>query len=283
MKEIVLVDFSWLYNKYYYVATTQVSKENVSNHLLKMLMQFLHRVDVNYSEVFLVLDPPLKNTINFSLNKDYKQQRDKEAKKEVYESIQKIVKDLNNTLSKHVHVAKSNTYEADQVIAYLAEKYMSNNKVIIFSGDKDLLQMTQYPNVRISDKFKDGRFMLLTDTEIFSKFKNSKKEDFTRVSTNKADIVKYRSLKGDKSDNLKPVFPKIRDKEIINIVREAWTCEYFDIDTIINNVTSQPLKDKLEQNRETWITNYRMMNLINLQIPDIKILKKLDKYNNIVT
>ena len=289
MKRIILIDFSWLYNKYYYVAKYSASQkesldseESLSEVVLRMLKQFLNLVKNSYKDYFvlLALDSPTSTLKNSSIFEGYKQNRNKEEKKEVYKEINNIIKGINKSFNKFVFI-RASSYEADQIIAFLVREHCDNGDIIIFSGDKDLIQLTSYPNTYISDKFEKGRFLVKADEELFEKFKNSKGEDFTRISTNKRDILKYRSLKGDTSDNLSPVFPRIKDKEIIDIIKNYWVDdqeEYLTIeriDDIIDDVRgdNKLLAEKLEANKEVWLRNYKIMDL--LHVDNIKIRRLL--------
>ena len=161
----------------------------------------------------------------------------------------------------------------------MIKKYHDKYKTIIFSGDKDLIQLTAYENVFISDKFEKGSFIVKTDEELFQKFKNNKGEDFTRISTNKKDILKYRVLKGDTSDNLSPVFPRIKDKEIVNIVKDYWIDEEELTEERINDIIDDIKGDnpslalKLEENKKIWLRNYKIMDLFC--VDDIKVKRLL--------
>lgn len=278
MNTVILIDFSWLYNKYYFVAKQR--QGNTCTIIKDMLTQFLNRVYKSYKALtYVVLDPPTKNTINYSLNKAYKQQRDTSSKVEVYKHLPDVVKHLKLNLSPSFKFIKARHYEADQLIAYLAEKYKDMHNVIIYSGDKDLLQLTYYDTVHVANQYKDGSFILLKDTEIYSKFSNAKKQDFTRISSNKKDILKYRVLKGDVSDNLPPLFPRIKDTEIQEIIKEYWVTEDYltsdTIESIVSNISkaNPKLYNKLCNSKELWLTNYKMMNLFNLHVDTISILR----------
>ena len=278
MNTVILIDFSWLYNKYYFVAKQR--QGNTCTITKDMLTQFLNRVHKSYKALtYVVLDPPTKNTINYSLNKAYKQQRDTSSKVEIYNHLPDVVKHLRLNLSPSFKFVKAKHYEADQLIAYLAEKYKDTHNVIVFSGDKDLLQLTYYNTVHVANQYKNGHFILLKDTEIYSKFSNAKKQDFTRISNNKKDILKYRVLKGDVSDNLPPIFPKIKDTEIQEIIKEYWVTEDYLTSDIIEDIissiskTNYKLYSKLCNSKELWLTNYKMMNLFNLHVDTISILR----------
>ncbi len=265
----ILIDFSWLYNKYYFV-----SLQKQETNLKDMLFSFLNRIPMNYptSKIYVVLESSIKSTHSYSLNNSYKQNRNKELKAKVYRELREIVSYLSKKLPKNFIFVKGKGYEADYVIAFLSK---TKESTLIFSGDKDMLQLTAYDNVSMSDKFECGRFVIKKDTDIFEKFKNAKGEDFTRISKDKRDILKYRVLKGDPSDNLPPVFPRIQDKDIKNIIQNYWTSyDAIDSDDIMNMIkdiseSDEKLSKKLEENRGTWLINYEIMNLYN--VDDIKI------------
>ena len=288
MKRLILIDFSWLYNRYYYVAhyNASVSEEpiDVEATLERMLSQFLTLIHRSYpsAKILMALDPATSTLKNKVIFEGYKQNRDKEVKKEVYKYISNVIKYLRVNLDSEVfYFIREKLYEADQILAFIVKKYHKNHEIIIYSGDKDLLQLTSYPNTYIADKFEKGHFLLKTDEEIFEKFKNSKGEDFSRISKNKRDILKYRSLKGDPSDNLSSVFPRIKDKEIVEIIQEYWIDDQLEelteerIEDILEDLEgfNSVLAGKLRENKEVWLRNYRIMDLLHVDDINIKRLK----------
>ena len=287
MFDVILIDFSWIYNKYYYVSKIKPVIEGGRQkedqfQVYDMLYRLFSLIEKSYpsSKILLVLDSPLSTTENYSLCPTYKQNRNKEEKKEVYKAFKAIVGKLSQKLSKKFTFVRALGYEADQVIAYLAEQYQKKYEVLIFTGDKDLLQLSYYPRVNISDKYEKGTFIIKTDSDIFRKFKNSKGEDFTRISKNKRDILKYRVLKGDQSDNLGPVFPRIKDVEIKSIIQNYWIDEEELTPERINDILDDlrgddsTLATKLEENKDVWLRNYKIMNLYNLQNVHVKRVAK---------
>ena len=288
MFDLILIDFSWLYNKYFYVAKYQAKVKGipvtqvpdfVHALVIDMLSQFLGRMLDSYftSKVLCVLDTPTSTLVNTT--EGYKQNRDKEEKKEVYKNLNGTIAALS--ANPKLTFIKSKGYEADQVIASLAEKYCDSKAILIYSGDKDLLQLTYHKRVKVSDKFEKGKFLVKTDQEIFEKFKNTKGEDFTRISEDKRDILKYRVLKGDPSDNLGPVFPRIKDTEIISIIQEYWKDQEALDENMVNvivesvRVSNPKLAEKLEGGLDNWVKNYRMMNLHGIK--DLQISKVVGK------
>ena len=289
MKRLILIDFSWLYNRYYYVASYNISMSegqvDLKEVLERMLLQFLTLVHRSYpsAKILMALDPSTSNLKNKAIFEGYKQNRNKEAKKEVYQHIVDIIKDLSSKLDSEVfYFIREKLYEADQLLAFTVKKFHKTHEIIIYSGDKDLLQLTSYPNTFIADKFEKGHFLIKTDEEIFQKFKNSKGEDFSRISTNKRDILKYRSLKGDPSDNLSSVFPRIKDKEIAEIIKNHWVDNQEEplteerIDKIIEDdlqFENPSLAEKLRSSKDVWLRNYKIMDLLHVDDMNIRRLK----------
>lgn len=291
MKKLVLMDFSWLYNKYYYVAKGSFSindnndlneEEKLKSNLTRMLFQFLTLVKKSYSntKVALALDSPTSTLNNFKIFEGYKQNRNKEEKRSVYsflnDTLEYLVKNLDY---KSFSFIKAKGYEADQILAHLVKKYHEKFQIVLFSGDKDLLQLLTYSNVFISDKFEKGTFIVKTNEEIFEKFKNSKGEDFTRISDNKKDILKYRTLRGDTSDNLSPIYSRIRDKEIKEIIQNYWLEDEELSEGLMNVVIKRAenhnsdLAKKLKDSKEIWLRNYKIMDLIHTDEIKMKRLK----------
>ena len=286
MFELILIDFSWLYNRYYYVAKYQADTQGIpfeeqvdfiKAKLIYMLSSFLKIVKEKYfaAKIILVLDTPTSELVGSPSKDGYKQNRNKKEKSEVYKNLNSVVAQLSE--DDRLTFIRAWGYEADQVIAYLAEKYCESKAVLIYSGDKDLLQLTYHKRIKVADKFEKGQFLVKTDCDIFNKFKNSKGEDFTRISENKRDILKYRVLKGDPSDNLGPVFPRIKDKEIASIIKDYWI-DYEEFSSerackIIEDLKGDnpKLAEKLENNVDNWVKNYNLMNLQG--ISELKICR----------
>ena len=292
MFELILIDFSWLYNRYYYVAKCQADTKGISAEekpewikatLLNMLTSFLNIVKEKYftAKVLLALDTPTSELVGSPSKEGYKQNRDKEEKHEVYQNLKSVIYALSE--DEKLTFIRAWGYEADHVIAYIAEKYCGSKAILIYSGDKDLLQLTYHKRIKVADKFEKGSFLIKTDCEIYNKFKNSKGEDFTRISEDKRDILKYRVLKGDPSDNLKPVFPRIKDSEIANIIKNYWI-DHEDFSSerafkIIEDLKGDnpKLAEKLQENIDNWVRNYNLMNLHGIE--DLKI-KRIGKKLN---
>lgn len=259
----ILVDFSWVYNKAYFVSSQKETVEEQEKCLFGILyrtIQFFEKAE-DTDKIYLILDG--NKVENKELYEDYKQNRTKDNAK-VYSNLDRAVA-LLSEFSK-VAVLRNQRKEADEVIGYLALKLKEKQDTltVIFSGDKDLLQLTSIPNVRIGYEIKDKKLNILCDNDIFKKFCNSKKEDFTRISRNLGDIIKYRVFKGDTSDNIPPAIPRLKDTDIIKIVR-AWKYDITDDMEWLNlAIELGDLWFKVKEHKEEIIRNYKLMCLTYL-------------------
>lgn len=95
--------------------------------------------------------------------------------------------------------------EADDLIAGFCQVYADDdNEIVIISSDSDLLQLTQYPNVRVISPATD---------------KEQSLEDYD------GDPLYYvfqKCVRGDPTDNVQSAFPRVKSTKI----REAYDDEY---------------------------------------------------------
>lgn len=261
--------------------------ELVEKHLFYSLL-FFSRLnnDTDVKNIFIVLDGEEGGEQYKKINSNYKVGR--ADRTEVYTHLSTFLF-LVNYFDK-VKIIKNRYREADEVIAYLALN--SKKDYLIYSGDKDMLQLYS-ENVKIADDYKKGKFNILTKQDVFNKFKNSKKESFTRISENIEDIVKYRVFKGDSSDNIKPPIPRLQDKYIKEILNEYWVENYLDdklLADIIIKMSNIKLRDKIVGSFSEILNNYKIMDLkkckddfrCKKETKIIKIAKKEDKIKQLV-
>tara|TARA_B100000683_G_scaffold73718_2_gene72422 strand:- start:266 stop:1318 length:1053 start_codon:yes stop_codon:yes gene_type:complete len=141
--------------------------------------------------------------------------------------------------------------EADDIIAYLANHYFKK-EVTILSSDKDFLQLV---NERIQ-VFTPTKKKMYTEKEVV--------EDYGVTPQN---LIFYRVLMGDKSDNIKGV-NGVGIKTIESKMKFL-TESNLSLDTFIEKCSSEcddKLAKKLEDNLDTINMNYGLMQLSD---PDI--------------
>ena len=141
--------------------------------------------------------------------------------------------------------------EADDIIAYLANHYFKK-EVTILSSDKDFLQLV---NERIQ-VFTPTKKKMYTEKEVV--------EDYGVTPQN---LIFYRVLMGDKSDNIKGV-NGVGIKTIESKMKFL-TENKLSLDTFIEKCSSEcddKLSEKIKNNLDTINMNYGLMQLAD---PDI--------------
>lgn len=111
-------------------------------------------------------------------------------------------------------VLSGDQLEADDVIAGYAQRFGTNDRVIIISADKDLIQLMRFPNtILIDPNTNSNRTCDDIDYYMFEK-----------------------CIRGDQSDNVASAFPKVRSTrlkkafndpyEYTNLMNETWITPY---------------------------------------------------------
>jgi 5'-3' exonuclease len=185
------------------------------------------------------------------INEDYKAQREK--KDEIRVDVNDIVGVLSNL--PNVYFSRSDKHEADDLIANVAYSYKDKvDNIIIYSGDKDFWQLAN--DFQVSNEYDKG-FNTVDDNLVFSKFEVSIKE-----------LLAFRILDGDKSDNLKPPVPRVR-KEFKKEIADKW---YSDL--TVNNFIEIMYGYKDTKN---WVNAEKYLEAVN-KVEENLYMMDLTKY-----
>lgn len=152
--------------------------------------------------------------------------------------------------------------EADDIIATIATKFMDERdlRIEILSSDSDLFQLVRGDRVVIQT-FKKG----MGDTIVYNE--DALRE---RYGLSPAQMVDYKALVGDTSDNVKGV-PGIGPKTATALLQE-----FGSIEKLYKNLDKAPkYKEKLEANRESLMFS-KMLVTLKTDVPlDIASLDAL--------
>ncbi len=157
-------------------------------------------------------------------------------------------------------------FEADDVIATLAEYYKNDYKIIIVSGDKDFGQVVD-DNVWLYDPFANR---LLDKEKIYNKY-GVKPDQFED----------YLAIIGDSADNI-PGIKGIGPKGASKLLEE-----YKSLDGIFENlskINSQSIKDKLIKDKDTVYFSKKLVSIVtNVPLESQYDLNQLINDNNFDT
>ena len=169
-----------------------------------------------------------------------------------WSSIFEVLNKIRDELKNHspYKVLDVDTAEADDVIAVLAIKYSSNQKVMILSSDKDFAQLQKFPNV-----------------EQYSPIlKKSIKEPLPTVQ------LKQLIIRGDKGDGIPNILSK--DETFIDGIRQKPITEA----KIINWLNQDPKEFCNDDMLRNFKRNEMLIDLT--QIPETLKQSIIDSYEN---
>ena len=150
--------------------------------------------------------------------------------------------------------------EADDTMAYVSQQILKDNKIILMSTDKDFLQLV------------DDRVKVWSPTKKKLYDKDSVFKEFGLPSQN---ILTYRILDGDKSDNISGVKGaglKSIIKYIPQIKEDKFTAK--DLLNFVNDTKNKiKLLENIKNSGKLIKRNYLLMQLNNVDIPNNTKLK----------
>ncbi len=196
-------------------------------------------------------------TFRHKMFKDYKITRPK-APEELYSQIPKVKKVLKTF---NIPVFEKKGFEADDIIGAISrlaprKQVMPKLETIILSGDLDVLQLVNKNTMAYI--LRRG----LKDIALYDEKAVEKKYQ----GLNPSQLVDFKSLRGDTSDNI-PGVPGIGEKTAIKLIREFGSIEklYQEIQNLKSEIRDS-LKDKLLEHRDHAFLS-KMLSKIKCNIP----------------
>ena len=146
--------------------------------------------------------------------------------------------------------------EADDTMAYVSKQFLSESKIVLMSTDKDFLQLV------------DDRISVWSPTKKILYTPDKVKEEYGIPSKN---LLTYRILDGDKSDNINGV-QGAGLKSIIKYIPSITEDDEFNAKNLLDFVESSDSKIKLLENIKNSSNlikrNYLLMQLSKVDIPN---------------
>ena len=192
-----------------------------------------------------------KRKTKYRVNRAYDFASPEDEKQNMIMQLQRIVEYLD-TLP--VTVLSYDNIEADDTIGYLCRQVLTESQITVMSTDKDFLQLA------------NGRIKIWSPTKKKMYDESAVLDEYGISSHN---LIWYRVLDGDKSDNIKGVkglglktiqkkLPFLSENRIVNI------------DEVIN---------KLPESKDVIELNYKLMQLSDVDISGTTKTKIIDKVN----
>jgi len=263
MKKLVLIDANALVHRAFHALPPLTNRKgeltNAVYGFSSVLIKVINELKPDYMAAAFDLAAPTFRHIEYE---GYKAKRPK-TPDELYEQIPKT-KDVLNAFG--IPVLEKQGFEADDIIGTVAKKY-TNKKIdiLIITGDLDTLQLID-DNIRVYT-MKKG----LSDTVIYGE-----KEVEDRYGLKVSQMIDYKALRGDPSDNI-PGVKGIGEITATSLLKEFKTLE--NLYKNINRVKSKTVAEKLKTDKQMAFFSKNLAT-IRLKVP-VKIdLKQLDWQNH---
>ncbi|PIW93362.1 MAG: DNA polymerase I [Candidatus Moranbacteria bacterium CG_4_8_14_3_um_filter_43_15] len=235
-KKLILIDSNAIIHRAYHALPPLTTKKgklvNAVYGFTSVLLNVLNRFKPDYIAATFDLKEP---TFRHKEFKDYKATRVK-APDDLYEQIpqvKKIVETFN------IPIVEKEGYEADDLIATFArktEKLHPDVEVIVVTGDLDTLQLVD-ENIKVFALRKG-----MSDSVLYGK-----KEILERYGLKPEQMIDYKGLRGDPSDNL-PGVKGVGEKTATELLKKYKTIEgvYKNLPEIKEGIRKKLARDKLQ-------------------------------------
>ncbi|HPA92832.1 MAG TPA: DNA polymerase I [Petrotogaceae bacterium] len=248
MKDLYLIDGSGIaYRAFFAVDQNLTAPSGLHTNAIFGVCRMMLKIIKDYIKkdedgILFVFDKKTK-TYRHELLESYKAQRPK-APAEFVEQLEYIVR-LVELLG--INVACVDNYEADDVIATIAQRYKEQvENVYIITSDKDMMQLV-----------KDNIFILRPEKGIGEVVKFDEEKIFQKMGVPPSKITELLALMGDASDNV-PGVKGIGEKTAQKLLQN-----YKDLDDLYQRIDelSASTKEKLLSDRDMAFLSRKLVQL----------------------
>lgn len=239
-KNIFIIDFMSFSCRFFFA-----QKNIIRRPILYNIFKLIKYLKNNYENLYICIALDSKNNFRKDIDNNYKKNR-KKLPDELFKEIE-LFFELNNIIN--LRLFTKETYEADDVIASLVEKYNKNkknsqNNIHIISYDKDLITI-----------LREGIFLCKFSNNQILKYSSINIKEKRNFNFNLSEFDLFLSLRGDSSDNIKGIksIGKIAATKILNLFKKKDNFFYF-LSNLDNEYKKNELKNKLNLNK-TQIKN----------------------------
>lgn len=248
MKKFIIIDGNAIVHRAFHALPDFKSKKGESvGALYGFISFFLKAIKDNKPDFVAVtfdMEGPTFRNKEYSL---YKAKR-KKAPDNLYSQIPKI-KDFLKGIG--VSFFEKKGFEADDIIGTISNNVSKSFEVIIITGDMDAFQLIEN-NIKV--------FLLERGIKKGSLYDSEKiKEKFDGLYPE--DLIEFKALRGDPSDNIPGVFG-IGEKTAIELIKRYSNIEniYQKIEEIDNNF-KKSVKEKLEKNKSQAFLSRKLVRI----------------------
>lgn len=211
-KRLVIIDGNSLINRAFFAIQQRLTnKDGVPTNAVYGFLNMLFRIMDDYKPDWLSVAFDMKGpTFRHTAYADYKGTR-KGMPDELAVQMP-ILKEILDAMG--VHRTELQGFEADDLIGTIAKRFGANgHEVLVVTGDKDALQLVDEQITVLITRQGISQLDVMTPAKVFEDFELSP-----------AQIIDYKGLSGDTSDNI-PGIPSIGPKTAIKLLKTFETVE----------------------------------------------------------
>jgi len=261
MRKLLLIDANSLIHRSFHalppLTTPKGEPINAVYGLSSILLKIVREHQPDYAAA--AFDRP-EATFRKEMYKEYKAHRPPTANELISQLIE-----AHNTFEKFgIKVVEKAGFEADDVVGTLAEKFKDEPdiKVVIFSGDKDNLQLVDDAKV----------FVELLKTGVSKTVTYDKALFLQEYGFAPEQLVDFKALVGDTSDNI-PGVTGIGPKGATDLIKEYGSVEKIYEEAGL--IPKEVLRKKLEAGRESAFLSKKLAKIkrdvpLDLKLEDLK-------------
>lgn len=261
MKKLVLIDGNSLLNRAYYATPIFTTQSGIPTNgifgFVKLLLKILDDLKPEYLVVAFDMKAP---TFRHKMYSEYKATR-----KGMPEELAEQIVPLKNLLkAMNIAICEKAGIEADDILGTLSNKFDVHS--YIYTGDRDSFQLVDdrtdvyYTKRGVSDLLKLNTANFKEETGI-----------------NPSQIVDFKALTGDKSDNI-PGVPGIGEKTAYDLL-----ARYDTLDGVYENVgyLKGAVREKIFNNRDLAYLSYKLAIIdrncdLDIRLEDCTVTKKFN-------
>ncbi|OGK17291.1 hypothetical protein A2774_03745 [Candidatus Roizmanbacteria bacterium RIFCSPHIGHO2_01_FULL_39_12c] len=245
MKTLLLIDGNAIMHRAFHALPPFKTKDGTPTNIIYGFFSMLHKAvtDFKPSHIVVCFDTP-KPTFRNRLFKKYQAQRPP-----LVDDFKSQIPLLKEALKKSgINYLEKDGYEADDIIGTLTKTAENKMKVLILTGDKDILQLVNKYNFVLAPQVGLSNIKLYDETEVKNK-----------MSVSPAEIPDLKALTGDPSDNY-PGAKGIGPKTAVKLI-----AEYNSVENLLKNldkVDNEKVKTILAIEKENILLSKKLAQIV---------------------
>lgn len=245
MNTLLLIDGNAIMHRAYHALPPFKTKSGIPTNAVYGFISILNKaiLDFNPQHVIVSFDTPVP-TFRKKLFKEYQSHRPK-MEDELSQQFPMVKEALDAASITHL---EKEGYEADDVIGTISKTFHTNgDRVLILSGDKDILQLANEKVFVVTPQLGFGKQVIYSTEEVKKRFGIEPKQ-----------IPDFKALMGDQSDNYKGA-KGIGPKTAAKLLQE-----YGSIKNIFKNLKTidGKIQKMLEDHKEQVLMSHQLATIL---------------------